>query len=575
MKKIIISANDCIYGGFPILLEAANEYDVNGNPVTLDSNAPFVDKIQIPACTYVNLYGADGQSLIDNLRLHFDMFNIDFEIAQGSSATQVIVVDRYWPDDEWPYGPEYDNFKRLMWSAMANPNGTRTQFAGMCFNCNPDAGFNKVMLVLWDPSDQNSKVFAHEIGHYFSLSHLGHGIEEYHKCNNSNWSPIMGEGRCRWDHWSDGRYERALKQDENQDDILDMHQYGGLQFKKGLNTDDLSDLVRNKGFKNFPWESNQYPFRKKDHKWARWVRRGNPPWKGLIGHPYDYDIIKILLPKGTYGITATRKRSPNDSFYLTAEKMYCNFERDKYEEQYQTNDRFYGDVLTDSIDSDPGYNHLEEVFTRIGVLNDIKYRKEQFKVMQNEAAVASESFTLDYTTLIYVRVCGNYKGPVDPSTERPTQTFMGFSRYGSMGKYYLDISGGMPLIEDNILEVPNGVPAKFYVCVDGQLKTTFLFFRDDQDKVRCAYPCGDPNSVHTLKHVLIKDGEAEIKEFLVYGKSIDVDTSAGNTAPSAPIGDGKFYLYGMSQFGKSIKKEFIVGEGLDEDEDGGPWWWPF
>ena len=63
-------------------------------------------------------------------------------------------------------------------------------------------------------------IAAHEAGHYLGLSHDGDATHEYYPghpiTGNSDWSPIMGTGKCTVTNWSKGEYYGANNHEDDQ-----------------------------------------------------------------------------------------------------------------------------------------------------------------------------------------------------------------------------------------------------------------------------------------------------------------------------------------------------------------------
>jgi hypothetical protein len=509
-------------------------------------------------------------------------------------------------DNEYP-DLKFNNFRRWARSSKRVLDTPIEDGVG----CMP-GGYTEVaeklcMIFVYDGQDMDTvaTIISHEIGHALGLHHRGDIqntitdqktgkktnqikdlYDNYYNMEkdrvNPDWSPIMGATQTRapsYDpngamvQWANSDYVYAYPKSSSagiaDDDIslisMPMNPLVGNNFPL-LKTP--GNLVKTQYRKQKPWAGGERPFLKNDTKYARilssipdFIDNNNKNfYYGMIGYPYDYDIIKVLLPRGRYQFSVSSSdldgtgRVTYSMLYPDLHVMRANIELDKMKNNIDVSNKLLFDDL-----NYPGstYNFLQQV--KIANLNEKKYEADEgfaYTLFNKELFVI-----LKYTSIVYLRICGGYKGPVD-EFEVPNQGYKGFSRYGSVGKYKLNITEfskgetNANILNDN--DIPNAHVEEFYICKDGEGKKYPLFVRDgyDDDSIT-----GDSNGAHLLP-LLVKYTEPDgtvttsSKYFLVYGQPINID---------AEEEEGKFFLE-ISVNGESKKQEFIVpSHWIDQD----------
>lgn len=259
--------------------------------------------------------------------------------------------------------------------------------------------------------------------------------------------------------------------------------------------------------------------------------------KGMIGYSYDFDILKILLKAGEYQIKLI---TPNSSPY------YGGLEIVNFKEQniQLASDGDYGGIYPTNISSD---NFEPILYNEDTTTNKIKsFTEETYNYRIHTATIR-----LSWSTIIYLKVFGDKKPD-------PLDTEKGFSEYGSIGKYFIEISNIIDYIrlqdlgETNILNTyltPHAIPENYVVCKDGsEYEVTFF-----TEKTYNPGGYEDPNGPHFLTMPVYWNNSVINKQFLVYGQPIDIDAEEEG---------GKFYLNVLIN-GTPKKQEFILGFNAD------------
>lgn len=573
MKQIIKIKN----GGtlvYPYHIKYALQVNLDGS-----KNPAPAEDIDMLSITYPPLPDSIVNTSVEKVKKFFEIFDVEIQ-RDDSVATWgvfptndflVLLVTRYDPesyeiDELISNDPIYKNYKRLMWYEKYALEGILPQGY-----THPWTKFSVLYYDEWVSSDDSfSCDIAHEIGHSFGLKHRGDNTnrtpngniteirDNYYNISpkiNYEWVPIMGAGQDYSQpvaQWSNGDYINAYPSQRN-------GPRGGLGIGDDIKMISLrASLIKKPvtlskdNFNNQkPWAPNEAPFPKKDKKIARILtdtndteKTGGTAWLGMIGYPYDYDICKILLKAGTYEFAIypdSINETPTPNLAMLSprlELLLCNSELDKQKENINMDDSGFSDL---NFNNAP-YASLKTA--KIGITNEVKYT-----FLSTPSNTNNMYFNLPYTTMVYLRVCGNYGVPVDKD-EKPSAAYFGYSRYGSVGKYILLMDGDKPLLKSSNT-IPNGHAEQFTVCIKGQSETVFLFVQDEKDPVGN----GDPLGLNVKEFNVIDNGEIKSKKFLVYGQPINKD------AKEEP---DKYYLI-VSVNGVCMKQEFIVGMGLDED----------
>ncbi len=570
-----LTSNNCI--------DSAASVDINGKLLS-----SFDDFLKNPLADGGNIYfpppsSIDQETILKEVKKYFEIFYTNIEIDNNITVNNntepyflILFMERYTPNtDKFNNDlkdPKYNNFKRFMLSeSLDGPLPLGFVFPN-----------SNLSVIFYDSTSSAhwACVIAHEIGHLFELPHRGDitntyiddGVQKVCKENNNYynksetarhniWGPIMGlqPPEIEIFQWSNGDYINAYPsfrssprgRPSSSESIGDDITY--ITYKANL-----LKTVPNQQKENFnnqkPWADFEDPFPKIDKKTARLITKNYDSalgYEGLIGYPYDYDILKILLPAGDYSfeINSILFDDENLAFsmlYPKLDLLYCNVELDKQKENITMDEQFgnlsYVGAKYDTLDT-----------AKIGIKNETKYIKEASTPQNSLYRSSTSNITLDYTTMVYLRACGNYRDPVD-GNESPSRAYLGWSRYGSIGRYEVRIDGGSVLLEsysNTGWEIPNGHAEKFDICD----KKIFLFMQDEKDPEISA----NPFELHILEHKFIVNGNVEEEKFLVYGKPIDI---------KAPEDPKKFYLSIIDKEDNQGKKqEFIVGQGLEEEDE--------
>lgn len=378
-------------------------------------------------------------------------------------------------------------------------------------------------------TSQDSAV-SHEIGHLYGLEHWGDSRDsiELKKKNNSyygmkttsnpKWSPIMGV--CRFSdaniQWSNGNYLPSWSYD--QDDIKVLEKRVSL-IKPPINK--VSKYVNN--IRDLD----------KARKMARIFNVDNfAKSNGMIGFPYDYDIIKIIVPAGDTQITVRPADLNNRSSDIDADILYCDCELDKQKANIN---------MSATFDTYWAPEDETKILRKIAINNSDKYVQHELHDDKSRTTI-SFNINSEYTSLIYLRVRGDFISPVDTKEEKPTEVDKGQDRYGSLGQYKV---GAFSDNEVFNTDIPNAHCEDFYACVNGQFQKITLFVQDEKDE----QINGTEGGVHIYEGSALIDGELKTKRFLVIGYPLSIDQEG------LP---GKFYLPVIKD-GVCMKYAFIVG----------------
>jgi len=399
--------------------------------------------------------------------------------------------------------------------------------------------------------EQIASAIVHEAGHVLGLQHQGdlrnksrdglnyYGREYQHE---SDWCPVMGRSRRSvqgLSQWTDGLYPSAWSPVGEQNDIETMMVSWGLK--------------KRPPYINYNIKTN-YGIPQKLPRLARMITKediisapnGDKAIEGMIGHPYDYDILKIVLEAGQYSFSIDSSIAANKvgvTLDPNMTNLYCECELNKEKENINisNSDAFQGEWPTNAVFKKIGFDRDETHIRFDGRLDAFKFKTSKFDL------------NLDKTTLVYIKVCGDWKDPVD-GTKMATEVGKGYGQYGSMGRYYLKFEGKAPLGSKND-SIPNAHCEIFTYCDNGQYNQKIaLLVQDSKDEAIQ----GSLQGIHTKEYDIILNGETEKRKFLVYGEPKPLTYNP-------PAGVNKFYLTILDPSTNECKKqEFIVGQILPD-----------
>lgn len=463
------------------------------------------------------------------------IFLIDPEYLNTSSDKFKNLDRKYWA------------FKRYMWErslfyngtlpGSINPNSITINTGLINFPAGEALVFEGVAFI-WGPGLNQKGTTAHEAGHLYGLAHWGDSRDDpkrkaqnisYYGGGqpfNKDWAPIMGikQGSSSQKfQWSNGNY--LPKWNIFQDDIKTISKHGDL--KKPPKT--VNSLIYYNNVREL----------KRAKKMSRILNESSKPNTGMIGFPYDYDIVKILLPKGLMTVSVEPINNSNAMLDFDADILYCDCELDKEKESIDMQSEF------DSFWTPEGETNITR---KIVINNDDKY---VYKSLHDDTKRSSINFTLDlqYPTLVYLRIRGDYVSPVDKKEDTPIEEDKGQDRYGSLGRYTVRAIVDSAAFHDDI---PNAHCETFSICgTDNKVTKIKLFLQDEKDE----QINGKDGGVSILETPVIINGQRVTKRFLVLGFAIPIN---------APENKDRFYLPFFKN-GESMKQAFVLGIGTDSD----------
>jgi len=400
-----------------------------------------------------------------------------------------------------------------------------------------------------DTIEEISKTIAHELGHQFPFK--GHRDGSGHDGNfngniaigaydyyfgHSNWGPMMGSAAfgTQLVQWSKGEYNSATNKID--DDISVINKELPLIKKPKKSMPALAYTQKESiKFEDPYWDKNLgYNVRvltKNDVQEIKENGNNKKIIKGLIGFPYDFDIIKMVLPPGTYNFIINPFFDENKSTMLDPklEILNCSCQESKEDNNPQCDQNNLPSFFPSDIDQ----NKMQCI-----CFNDFAgYRSSISSPLNDGFFTVSLTHELKNRQIVYLRIQGD-------KNRTPSD---GWSRYGSLGEYYLKITRNWnnTYSEDPSTFLSNNILPKAR-CED--FNTCFgkvLLYTEDE----IGGPAGNSNEEHFLELDIIKDGETEKEKFLVYGQPLDID---------AEEEDGKFYLTVLIN-DECKKQEFITG----------------
>jgi hypothetical protein len=438
--------------------------------------------------------------------------------------------------------------------------------------------------IIFDDVEEVAHSTVHEFGHFAHDPFINHdGVVnggDYYGGHNG-WNPIMGNtanvetppvyaGLDAIDshqmnpisyssnyyitQWSKGEYKNA---NEKQDDIQLLGKFFGWikepldktnkKQQPNLNNQDIikirhivkGDLTEQTDpvhiFSNFNKKNInvKYPGFKKTIK-------------GMIGSSYDSDILKILLKAGSYQF---RLITPRDSsFYggLSVERL----------EEFNIGKLETDENNIKSYPTDIPENRFEAVLCkndqRIGGYPAVFGNFKNVSLNENYYRVTTCYANAACTVLIYLKIFGDKK-------PNPLDTETGFSEYGSIGKYFLELSqirdsvakidnGDTNILNTNIL--PHTISEIYYSCSHGGYNIYFT-----EKTYNPGDGTEDSNGAHFLTVPIFKNDRVIEKKFLVYGQPLSFEDYDNLDEEGR---EGKNYLPVIID-GQPKMQEFIMG----------------
>ena len=436
-------------------------------------------------------------------------------------------------------------------------------------------GGGKVTELIW-PTNIIARTIAHEIGHHFGLDHDGQLPNQEYYMGHPGWVPIMGiddpdniEPLCQW-----SKLEYAAA-----DHVYPGRPFGGQRLPFGLagKQDDLIIIGDRLGFIKSPKESiSKTEVRAKDYEKYETRANQNLCWEymgnlgvytrvlsqedvmsfnglrrieGMIGFPGDFEILKILLPKGTYQFTIDPVFQNPESMLdidMSILNCHCHRPKEKYPVNCNSEDlptRYPTDLSSENFQCISFNNCLEES----------KY--DNFLITtpdSNGFTGLTMTLTLSYTQIVYLSIAGHKQ----LSAYAGLGFLDGWSVYSSVGKYYLEIVKDGVNNPDVFLQQPSTAPLP--VCNCEEFETchgkVVLFTQEDGENQGTENMAG----AHIRQYQVVVNGQLQTKKFLVYGPPLDLNTDCP---------DGKFCLPVYDTIGQAcVKQEFVVGGSWEQSK---------
>lgn len=526
----------------------------------------------------------DKDFIVQNVKKYFEPFNVNVSEAstlplkwdtskRGSRYLKMIPPGFHISGDRWnALPPKFYPFKRATWWQRKESNAA--------FDCAHD--WNNYATMGYGETDLEAIIMGtvHEIGHLYNLEHQGdqrdpiemiqNGLSYYgNPAENLNsnpiWLPIMGFSTQRpVNQWSNSDYRFALVNGPpgaRRSTIVYENEFEKM-LEGGIK------LVKPPGSMFKPTRPGPAAGElllaykvTKDPLYARYVTSNSSEVIGMIGYEKDYDILKILVPRGLTTITVEAYGDGKEDRSMLDPRIEILYCQSQLEKLALSSEQEYPEIWTSNMASIPSLKS-KNIFHKVLIENDgHNYQPKNIHsvsdgVFNTSTRFFSSSLTVntDYLTLVYVKVLGNWSGTVNPVTKKPLIPDEGYSNYGSVGKYKLKLSK-TSLVGESSYNIPYGRFEEFSICKDGgQAIKKWLLVQDKYDNSQ-----GDPskNNMWVLELDTIENGQTKKKKFIVYGKPLE---------PGAQEVDGKFYL-NVPINGVCKKQEFILGMPRPEEEE--------
>jgi len=582
----------------------ANQYDIDGSIISNNT----VSSIKVPPAVsgldrlnifkqLVNKYDIFDVNITDERNVYeaaagFKAMAIITHKPTITEYNQLTIAQNKSENGQWPY-----SYRRLLRHRFADPEWPRGRYpffsarglaAPPSYLSETLGGYTKYLFVwtnqivtsgleteleifqgyneTFSSTTEIARTIAHEVGHKFRLLHDGELPNTVYYEGHKDWGPIMGYAKDnkKLAQWSRGEYAAAVH----------FGAFGNLSAMLGNLQNDLVIIGSDLGFIKSPKESiSKTEVRAKDYEKYETRANQNLCWEymdnlgvytrvlsqedvmsfnglrrieGMIGFPGDFEILKILLPKGTYKFTIDPVFHNPESMLdidMSILNCHCHRPKEKYPVNCNSEDlptRYPTDLSSENFQCISFNNCLEES----------KYDNFLITTPDNNSFTGiTITSTLSYTQIVYLLIAGDKQTPIPD----------GWSVYSSVGKYYLEIVKDGVNNPDVFLQQPSTAPLpvcnceEFSICngTDGKV---VLFTQEDEEDVGTENIAG----AHIREYQVVVNGQLQTKKFLVYGPPLDLNTDCP---------DGKFCLPVYDPIEQTcVKQEFVVGGSWEQSK---------
>jgi len=418
-----------------------------------------------------------------------------------------------------------------------------------------------------------SRTAAHEAGHLFGLWHDSQMPDKEYYNGHNDWAPIMGwPGTRLLQQWSKGEYFGHVQS------VAPLGGQGNINYNFfGSPQDDLIIIGSQLGFIKSPKNSiSKTNVRASDYEKYELIANQDACWynmdnlgvysrvisqsdvvtfnnkkviEGMIGFPGDFEIIKMVLQRGTYNFTIDPIwHNPESMLDINMQIFNCHCHKAKEDSAVNCNKEDLPTTYPENISS--------ENFQCISFDNCLdKYKYDNFLVTtppDNDFNGLTVTVTLPYTQIVYLRIAGDKQNPIEN----------GWSVYSSVGKYYLEITKNGNNNPEAFLQSSSTAPLpvcnceEYTYCDGGNNKTIILFTQEEGEAKGTSNTAG----AHIKEYTAVLNGEPKTKKFLVYGGPLNISTDCAK--------EGKFCLDVYdSTTQKCVKQEFVVGGDWEKKKE--------